>query len=963
MRPSLSVAISFLLIVFLLHKENATAQIIITPDTNSQRLTQYLVSGGVSISNFKFTGGNGAAGFFKVVAATPSLGLDSGIVLSSGYVKTGFSGTNIGINNSAPDGPGIGLNRASNNLLKPGDIDLSSIILPNFDAAVLEFDFVPTGDSIVFRYVFGSEEYPEYNCTDFNDVFAFFISGPGITGRKNIALVPGTNIPVAINSINNGTLSQLGGGDISICDSMGPGSPFLQYYVSNATGQHIAYNGFTKVLAATSRVQPCQMYHLKIAIADGGDEIYDSGVFLEAKSFRSEGVTIQNANPVTATGEPYLVEGCSTGGIRVRRRRAESFIQQISLFYAGSALNTIDVNTLPATVSIAANDSFVYILITPVADLLPEGTERLKIYVRGSNCATDVGGYSDSIEIQIRDYDTLGIVPKDFAAVCRNTSVQLTASPGYNTYIWQPAALLSNAAIRNPLATPLADSTYFICTASTGNCQSKDSVRLFYKKLSLLSKQDVLCKNAVTGQIKLRPGRQWQPPLEFSINNLPPQTDSTFSNLTVGTYRVKLKDITGCTDSILITIDQLFPDLNIDTVMVAQASCTDTSSGSITINASGGKSPFLFSVDGANYQTINMFQTSAGNHFAVVKDINNCTDTAIFQIDLNNIVVLDAGIDTFICEGSFAQLNAVTNTANILWSPAASLSNPTIANPRATPVVQTVYTITAHNANCVKTDSIVVNVYPAPIVNAGNDTTICTGGILQLKGSGGVHYRWSPGTFLSNVAIANPVARPINSITYNLTVTDQNNCSSLQPDKVFVRVVPAVVVFAGNDTTAVARQPVQLRGRQIGDTSANQFTWSPPGGLNNVFIMNPIATLSSDVTYRLTMRTVQGCEGYDDITIKVYNGPEIYVPSGFTPNADGRNDLLRAITVGIKTFKYFTVYNRWGQVVFSTTAPSRGWDGKINGLLQSNQSFVWIAEGISYNDVMIRRRGSVVVIP
>src|SRR4030095_438410 len=116
----------------------------------------------------------------------------------------------------------------------PGDANLNALVTPNLteDAVILEFDFVPIGDTIRFNYVFSSEEYPSFSCTQYNDVFAFFISGPGITGLKNIALVPGTNIPVAINSINSGTASDNDG----YCSGMGPGSPFPQYFTNNSGG-------------------------------------------------------------------------------------------------------------------------------------------------------------------------------------------------------------------------------------------------------------------------------------------------------------------------------------------------------------------------------------------------------------------------------------------------------------------------------------------------------------------------------------------------------------------------------------------------------------------------------------------------------------------------------------------------------------------------------------------------------
>ena len=141
-----------------------------------------------------------------------------------------------------------------------------------------EFDFIPDADTVKFRYVFGSDEYPEFVCSSYNDVFGFFISGPRPGGgnylQKNIALVPSTTLPVAINTVNPGVSA---GGN---CTSLA----YSAYYVDNDSGLTIQYDGFTKVFTALAPVICNNKYHIKLAIADVGDEAYDSGVFLEARS-------------------------------------------------------------------------------------------------------------------------------------------------------------------------------------------------------------------------------------------------------------------------------------------------------------------------------------------------------------------------------------------------------------------------------------------------------------------------------------------------------------------------------------------------------------------------------------------------------------------------------------------------------------------------------------------------------
>jgi gliding motility-associated-like protein len=148
----------------------------------------------------------------------------------------------------------------------------------------------------------------------------------------------------------------------------------------------------------------------------------------------------------------------------------------------------------------------------------------------------------------------------------------------------------------------------------------------------------------------------------------------------------------------------------------------------------------------------------------------------------------------------------------------------------------------------------------------------------------------------------------------------------------------------------------------LGNSGASIYQWLPAQGLNNANIANPIATLNADLTYTLKLSTPEGCEGFDQVTVKVFMEPEIYVPTGFTPDGNGKNDILRAIPVGIKKFNYFRVFNRWGEMVFSTSDERSGWDGKVGGKEQATEVFVWIAEGIDYKGNKIFRRGTTTLI-
>lgn len=996
----------------------AHAQITVTNNLTAQELAETLVGKGITIANARLTGPGIASGRFKTTAS--NLGLDSGIVLTTGRAATANS----------PGMNGGQAQQASTDNGEPGDTDIDRLIGRvglSFDACALEFDFLPIGDTLYFRYVFGSEEYPDYVCTEFNDAFAFFLSGPGIVQRKNLALVPGTNIPVAINSINSGRPGPTG--DIRFCSGMGAGSPFWQYYFDNAGGTTVTYNGFTTVLSVKSVVTPCQWYRMKLVIADISDGVFDTGVMLEAKSFSTNVSFLQANTPVDVNGTPYLVEGCTTGQLQIRRAVVDGLPQAVRLRFTGTATSGVDYVSLPATVTIPGTDAFVSYPLTPIVDNIDEGIEKLKIYLSMST-SCDSDQIVDSISIDIRDYQNLWMRPRD-TGFCKGENVQLYATPGYQTYAWTPASTLSNPQLFNPVASPPGTITYTVL-AQTGNCRAKDSVKLQQKDLEIPRIKNISCRNGSDGEIEASGGYEWLQPASYSINNGPFGTDSLFTNLPVGSYLIKVRDNSGCVDSQRVNLIQGFPDL-LQRDSTVTANCFGRN-GKIFLFGSGGKAPYNFSVDnGASYQTGNMFTVDEGPYFVWVKDDNGCLirgrtfvsrdnpiqmnalttmgtctggadggialsasggtgnfqyglDTLALQaspqwpvapgsytawvmddkrcwaslpvnVAVNNIVFVNAGRDTTICQGGFAWLLANTNGTKLTWTPSASLNRDTGVFVVAAPAATTQYIVQSTLGVCQRTDTVLVSVNPAPVAIAGPDTTICFGRSVQLFASGGLRYQWLPALRLSDATIARPLATPGSTTRYQVQVWDANGCRSLNTASTTVNVIAPVKAFAGNDTLVAVGQPLQLNA-----SGGILYNWTPATGLNNAGIKNPIATLGQATTYYLLVTTADGCTGRDTLHIKVYKGPDIYVPSAFSPNGDYRNDVLKALPVGLARFDYFRVFNRWGQIIFATSDPGRGWDGRINGIDQPNETFIWMAGGVDFKGNKIMRKGTVMIV-
>ncbi len=945
-KPTIKIILLFLAGCFSFYSVNA--QLAIKSESNAQALIQKLLGQGVTVSNVTFKGNDVMAGSFVNLGGT-KISLDSGIVLTNGRAKSDRDIAAIGVDGDGSTTADAIL--ADNSWGLPGDNDLADEIgSPHddlHDACVLEFDFIPLGDSIKFRYVFSSEEYtPAFVCS-FNDAFAFFISKVGSGAPpQNIALLPGSSTPVSIFNVN---------------DVPGGGCPNNQtYYIDNAANTFFTHDGHTKVLTALAKVSPCEKYHLKLVISDVGDDQYDSGVFLEAKSLSSNAISMTNLTQTDPGGNSYLVEGCATGSFKIKRPEAQPSPLNVTLSYGGSFTNGVDVQPLPLFVTIPANQTEVTIDVLPIIDNMPEGIETIKIYAI-AGCAS--GLPTDSAMIQLRDYDILGITP-DTTFLCKHDGVQLTASGGYSVYTWDANSTLSSTGIRNPVATPTGSETMYYCTATEGTCNARDSAFVKWKELELVSATGINCKNDATGTITVDGGYEWIDGPMYSINNGPYQASGAFTGLPAGMYRVKIKDNPGCIDSLDVAVAQLFPDLLISGIPITAATCSGDPDGTATVTMTGGKNPYSYSLNGVNFQSSNIFNLRTGNYTVTIKDDNGCSATQNIFIPFNNDVTVEAGADPTICESKSTQLNAVANAASISWWPTTALSNPGIVNPVASPVVTTKYYATATTGICVKTDSVTVIVNPAPIPDAGKDSTICFGQDIRLAASGGVQYFWKPSSYLSNTNTHNPVVQRLpGSFKYYLGVIDANGCASLKKDSITITVTRPAKVDAGKDTVFVAiNQPWPLNAVDVNRSGFTDYQWSPVFYLNRSNIPNPVTTPDRDVLYTVTARTPNGCEAVDQVLVKTYRGPEIYVPNAFTPNNDSRNDVLRAIPIGMKEFHYFRVYNRWGQPVFATVDPAVGWNGKIDAREQGTATYVWIAEAVDYKGNVIQRKGTVTVI-
>lgn len=322
------------------------------------------------------------------------------------------------------------------------DPDLNAISTNSVEnGGILEFDFVASGDNLTFNYMFASVEYPTYVCSDYNDVFGFFISGPGISGpysngAVNIALIPGTNVPVAINTVNSGTSGIFG--YPYICAAQDPNWQSNSVYYTTQYGSYSGegYGGGTISLPAEIDLQCGETYHIKIAVANVGDNGLDSGVYLQANSFVSDAVQVVVA---TISGDTAVYEGCTDASIYFIRPQSQiNDTLTIDYTVGGTATMGTDYNNLPNPITFLPGQDTIIVTITPYADGIPDNNETIEITAQIVNSCGDT--ITSTGTLVILDSVDLALDFTNPTVFCINDSVPVTvtASGGFGpyTYSW-----------------------------------------------------------------------------------------------------------------------------------------------------------------------------------------------------------------------------------------------------------------------------------------------------------------------------------------------------------------------------------------------------------------------------------------------------------------------------------------------------------------------------------------------
>lgn len=913
--------------------------------TSAESLIKDVFIGGgcFDVSNVQPFGGTTQYGEFSGGAS--SIQIEQGVIIASGNVANA---------NGPNSGGGTG-----NNAGGASDPDLTSIGkgATIYDAGGIQFDFKPTINKVQFNYVFGSDEYEEYTCSNFNDVFGFFINGAGIGFNKNIALIPGTTIPVKINTVNQGSPGS--NGNAANCSPPLGSLAYSGFFISNPAGSpDVEYDGFTTVFTAEQTVIPCSTYHIKLAVGDAGDAIYDSGVFLEANSFLAGG----NANGtvvIPSSGTNVVYEGCADGVIKFcRSSSVQSDVDLVISFTtdpSSTATPGVDYEPFGISITIPAGEDCVEIPINVYKDLLTEGTESIKLKM-STPCSCE----SPYVEILIKDAIPL-VVTGDDVTICESDggadiSVKASGGVGTFTYAW------SNGATDDNIYVATTTSGAYTCTVTDecGNTATKTiNITVIPLSTATIEGYGKLCYKQ-PGKVNLTvtftgPG-PWtivyaingvtQPPIS-GIKNSP----YTLVGTQAGTYTISsVYGLYDCLGEGLgeALIEEVKVELYVDLV---QPSCAGTPNGEITVDPFGGEEEYYIQWSNGNegFNYIDLLEP--GKYTVTVTDFNGCKITQNFVIAYPPEILVTAVIqnvkDCLNPNGGGIDQTVTGGQKPYTYKWDSGLP-PTEDQTGLVPGIYNVTITDLYNCSKIFTYLISANDAPTAVATTLNNVN-CTNlnsGKIGLNVTGGA----PPYTYLWNDA---STSKDLNGVTYGqwaVTVTDAGGCKTFATAKITADTVKPIILTGQDQLFPCSVTEITLDASATPIKPGFTILWTTVGGNIKSGANTLMPVVNATGTYLLTItNTANGCTNSGDIIVDPdQNKPTAFVNPPVVLNCDvtsmtldasasskGANftsiwSTLNGNIVTSPNDTYTVDINQPGKYTFTITNNSNGCDAQYN---------------------------------
>ena len=912
-----------ILAAVLLLSKTIVSQINVTTGGTAQTLAQLIAGNGVTVTNATITcSSTGYGVFVSGNVGAGNIGISGGVLLTTGNASdaAGSESGIVSVSNSNP----------------PTDPDILTIQNnATYNTCKLEFDIVPTCSNLTMKYVFASEEYPDYVCASVNDACGLFISGPGIVGNQNIATVPGTAIGVAINSINGGSSGIYGssGG----CTSLA----YSSLFVDNAGGNQIEYGGFTVPLTASINITPCQTYHLKLVIADAGDALYDSGVFIEQ-------------NSVSCATSPTISTGSICSG------------QSVTLTVAGSTNGTY--TWTPSTGLSTSSGSIV------VAS--PTITTTYTVVSPGG-CT---GILTQTTTVTVSSAGNAGINP--VSPFCE-TSPSTTLTSSNVGGVW------SGVGITNTLTGAFSPSVagignHIISYSVTSSCGSGIATTtimvLPVSNTPTINAVSPVCKNANTLSLIANPaGGVWSGTgITNSLTGVfTPSIGTTGNN--VITYSLSNSCGSAVSTTTIIVSPQPVADFN--TLSVCQGTTTNYQDASSVSNGTISSWQWDYTNDGSVdniTQNPTFVFSSAGTYTSslIVTASNSCTNSVTKSVVIypNPVAAISTGN---VCLGSASNFSATLQLTSVAvsnwnWDVNNSITSFEATGQQANYLfssigVYTLQLVAITNNGCYSITTNTLFVFDNPTAQFTVDNPMgCSPHCVLFSDNSTVgapsqiaNWKWEFGNNTGNVSNTNASQSVcyFNSSTSNLalysitlTTTTDKGCKASIVNQNMVTVYPTPIASytTTSDLGNIVNPRIVFTNQSI---DYSKWWWNFGDGTNQDSVNNnPVHIYNTEnpETYysSLIVANQYGCK--DTATLKVDIAPEFvfYIPNAFTPeNQDGHNDVFGGVGVGIATYEIW-VYDRWGVMVFYSNSITNGWNGKIllTSTLAKQDVYTWKVE-------------------
>lgn len=1019
----------------LIFTHNTHAQMVATGATTTPQAVELLMGDGAEAFNIQSTGDANQVGSFT--CNNCGIGFTNGMIVATGDVAVAN-----GPNNTGAATLGGGNFGAS-------DPDLAMLVNSNLnDAATVTFQFVAQSDSVSFNYVFGSEEYPTFVNSSFNDVFGFFLSGPGINGpfsnnAINIALIPGTTLPVSINNVNAGTNDM--------------GCTNCEYYVVNTGNPDpftTQFDGFTVPLEASYDQLICgETYTIKIAIADAGDTSYDSAVFFEANSFTLPTIDVTLEMPDIGFDENTLYEGCGLANIVFTRTTGLQNEEEIILNISGTATNGVDYTFIPDTIFFEPGQAEYIIPLEAFIDDEEEGLESIIIeYTALGLCSSST---TQTLEIFIIDVSPLEIEIEDQFINCLETATLVpTITGGYGVYEvnWEGFGVADSLEVSPDTTTEYPFMVSDTCGLAPANASVTVNVPVLDPVEPIVSDPigiDCLTELSTTADAQGGNGEytfEWFDPFGNAIS------DEAFVEYTPelpGALLVQVTD--GCGTIGEAELEFFFNEVPIEIELPDDLSalCLDEMTVSTSLLEGGiGEITLEWFVDETATATgpsvtftlesetpVQVVATDECGNTAEVSTVVTVIPSPVtvtlpanpiapciedFELGVTSI---EGGVGSMSYQWQFNGADAGTESTIVI-----NISDP------ATVAV----TVTDGCGN-VGTTSTEVNIAPLPIsVDLGEDFIVpCLDEALVVAdvdgGAGEMSFAWVLNELPQQETSDQLEFVAMGSMGVQVTVVDV--CGNTATDQLLVLVPdnPPNVVTA-QDTVICKGQSVKLWAEVIDPIGSINYTWLPTGHATSEITVTPQQTTTytvaaTDICNQTTIKNIQvvvdevranfdfsyigdwaiqtfntsapanatflwefgdgstsedfepshefadnsqqfvtlhaesqlGCR--DSVTGVFEPVMDIYVPTAFTPNGDGINDVFRAKGNSIREFQLW-IYNRWGELIFYSEDINEPWLGDVKGgdHYAQDEVYTWVIKAVGVRNNSFERSGTVILL-